>query len=452
MKTRKFLKIVLLLLAITIIAGAVYLSTLMPIITGYAAKNLCSGVFVAGREASEIEAIDLSFMPIKFTKNRVDYENKIVKSRFLWSSSKAVYREGYGVTLVRDVTINRLLEERFPNDILPDYSRDTIDWPKGDIMPDSIPNDVDIDKLTKITENLVSNKSYGGTPFAFMVVYKGIPVAEKYMEGLNEDTRFLSWSMAKSFTNAIVGSLSGDNILDIYEPVDIEEWGKDDRKTITIDDLMRMQSGLAWNEDYGSRSDVNVMLHCKGDMARFAIKKPLEFQPGEHWYYSSGSTNIVNYLIKKEFTDKNDYYRYVYDSLFYQIGITGAVFEVDVEGTMVGSSYLYATARDYARFGLLYLEDGVFDGTRVLPEGWVDYTVSETVDSDGRYGSSFWLNRGKRLASAPEDLYYCSGHDGQQIFIIPSEDIVIVVLGYSPSSTGGIDFNAVIGDVLDCIE
>jgi CubicO group peptidase (beta-lactamase class C family) len=452
MKTRKFLKITIMLLAIIIIAGAVYLSTLMPIITGYAAKNLCSGVFVAGREASEIEAIDLNFMPIKFTKNIIDIENKVVKSKFLWSSSKAVYREGYGVTLVRDIKIDELMEDKFPNNVVPVYSCDTINWPKGNIMPDSIPNDIDVDKLSIIADNVFFNKSYGGTPFAFMVVYKGVPVAEKYMEGLNENTRFLSWSMAKSFTNAIVGSLSGDKILDIYKPVDIEEWGKDDRKDITIDDLMRMQSGLAWNEDYGSRSDVNVMLHCEGNMARFALNKPLEYKPGEYWYYSSGSTNIVNYLIKNEFADKNDYYRYVYDSLFYQIGITDAVFEVDVDGTMVGSSYLYATARDYARFGLLYLEDGLFDGTRVLPEGWVDYTVDETVHSDGQYGSFFWLNQGKKFASAPEDLYYCAGHDGQQIYIIPSEDIVIVVLGYSPSSSGGMDFNGLIGDILDCIE
>ncbi len=451
MKTRKSLKIILLTVAVIIVAVAVYLSTLMPIITGYAAKNLCSGLFVAGRDISDIEAIDLNFMPIKFTSNKVDYENKVVKSRFLWASSKAVYRDGYGVTLVRETKVKELIKDKFPADIVPDYAGDTIAWPMGDMMSDSVPSDFDIEKLAEVVDNVVVAKKYGGTPFAFMVVYKGVPVTEQYMEGLDENTRFLSWSMAKSFTNAIVGILSGDDMMDIYEPADIEEWKSDERSGITVDDLMRMQSGLEWNEDYGSRSDVNVMLHCKGDMAKFAYSKPLEFETGTHWYYSSGSTNIVNYLIKNKFSEKHRYYKYVYDSLFYRIGITDAVFETDVEGTMIGSSYLYATARDYARFGLLYLNDGVFNGVRILPEGWVDYTVREVNDSEGQYGSFFWLNRSKRLASAPEDLFYCSGHDGQQIYIIPSKDIVIVILGYSPSSTGGMDFDKVIGDVLDCV-
>jgi CubicO group peptidase (beta-lactamase class C family) len=128
-----------------------------------------------------------------------------------------------------------------------------------------------------------------------------------------------------------------------------------------------------------------------------------------------------------------------------------AVFEVDPAGTIVGSSYLYASARDYARFALLYQNDGVFNGERILPEGWVKYTVSEAAASDGRYGSFFWLNRGRDLPSVPEDMYACQGHDGQRIFILPSQELIVIVLGYSPKSKGGMDFDSLLKDILSTL-
>ena len=135
--------------------------------------------------------------------------------------------------------------------------------------------------------------------------------------------------------------------------------------------------------------------------------------------------------------------------LFYRIGITDAVFEVDPSGTMVGSSYLYMTARDYARFALLYLQDGIFNGERILPEGWVEYTTSPAQASNGGYGAFFWLNGNGEVPSAPEDTYMCIGHDGQRIFILPSQELVVVVLGYSPS--GSMNFDALMSDILETI-
>lgn len=447
---KKFTNGLLAALVSLLLGGFVYLTTLMPIITGYAAKNLCSGIFISGRDKLDIEELDLDFMPIKFTKNFVDINDKSVISRFLWGSSKAIYREGYGVTLIKDVNEKDIKDDIFPTEIFPKYSRDTISWPMGDVLNDTITGVYNIGKLESIANDLVYEKKYNGTAFAFVVVKDGSLLVERYMEGLDKDTRLLSWSMAKSVTNALSGILALEERLDIYKPTGIEEWQFDRRKNITWNDLMQMQSGLEWNEDYGSRSDVNVMLHCKGDMAKFAINKNLEDSIGFRWYYSSGSANIVSYLIKNEFESINDYYSFVYKKLFYRIGITDAIFEVDPTGTMIGSSYVYATARDYARFGLLYLYDGFFAGERILPEGWVEYTTSVALNSGGKYGSMFWLNKGKSFSSAPEDMFYCTGHDGQQIFIIPSEETVIVVLGYSPKSTGGMNFNGLIGDILDC--
>jgi CubicO group peptidase (beta-lactamase class C family) len=257
--------------------------------------------------------------------------------------------------------------------------------------------------------------------------------------------------MAKSFTNALVGLLVKQGKLDINTPVSLEEWMDDDRKNITLNNLMQMQSGLKWNEDYGNRSDVTVMLHCESDMSQFAIDQKLEYQPGTFWYYSSGTSNIISEIIRRQLNSDSLYYSYARKLLFEKTGMPDAIFEVDPSGTMIGSSYIYATARDYARFGLLYQNDGVFNNERILPEGWVEYTTSAASASNGEYGSLFWLNRGKKLQSAPEDMYMCVGHDGQRIFIFPTEELVVVVLGYSPSSNGGMDFDSLLKDVINAL-
>ncbi len=128
-----------------------------------------------------------------------------------------------------------------------------------------------------------------------------------------------------------------------------------------------------------------------------------------------------------------------------------AIFEVDPSGTIVGSSYLYARARDYARFALLYQNDGVLNGERILPEGWVKYTVTAASGSNGVYGSFFWLNKGKEYPSAPEDMFWCDGHDGQFIFIMPGKELIVVVLGYSPKFNR-MDFDRLLKDILETLK
>ena len=155
--------------------------------------------------------------------------------------------------------------------------------------------------------------------------------------------------------------------------------------------------------------------------------------------------------MRKTIGNDNEYYSFAQNKLFSKIGIPYAVFEVDASGTQVGSSYIYSTARDYARFGMLYLQDGVFNGERILPEGWVKYTTTTASDSNGEYGSLFWLNASKYYPAAPEDMYSCNGHDGQQIFIIPSKELIIVLVGYSPKPDRMMKFNELLGDVVSVI-
>ena len=437
MKKKTILRIVLAVLAAALLGGCLYLNSLLPIITGYAAKNLASDVFVSGREPADVEALDLHFSFIKFTRNKVDFENKTVTSRFLWGKSVAAWREGYGVTLLRGKKAAEFQAQKYP--LAPEAEG-----------PDFLePGDSALTaRLAPIAQALVDDHAYNGTPFAFVVLHEGKVVAERYREGLSARTRLLSWSMAKSFTNALAGLMYADGLVDIFAPTGIPEWQGDERAAITLNDLMQMQSGLEWNEDYGNRSDVNLMLHREKDMGLYAIDKPLEHKPGTFWYYSSGSTNIVMRYLRGKFASDAEFLTYVRERLFAPLGIRNAVFEPDMSGTPVGSSYLYITAREFASFGQLFLGDGVFQGRRILPEGWVDYSVTPASASNDGYGSFFWLNKDKFWPDIPEDMFNCQGHDGQEIFIIPSKDLVVVVLGYSPKPDRVIDWNALVKDII----
>ncbi|MDO9615708.1 MAG: serine hydrolase, partial [Bacteroidota bacterium] len=267
----------------------------------------------------------------------------------------------------------------------------------------------------------------------------------------NAKTRFQSWSMAKSFTNTLAGIMVKDGKWDIDQPINIPEWQNDDRKQITYKNLMYAESGLLWNEDYGNRSDVTVMLYCENDFARFVFGQPLEAPVGTNWHYSSGNPNVVTYQLRQTIGNDQEYYQFPYSRLFHKIGMPDAVFEVDASGTFVGSSYIYATARDFARYGLLHLQDGVFNGERILPEGWVSFSTSPNTQSKGEYGSLFWLNKSGKLPSAPDDMYWCQGYDGQRIFIIPSKELVVVILGFSHKPKNEMNCDALLSDILETI-
>lgn len=438
------------LLLIILLGGFLYMRPLMPIITGYAAKNLSSGIFVGNRTQESLEATDLNFSFIRFVKNSVDSRSKSVKSRFLWHTSRTTFVNGYGSILVNDYTVGDIQARPYP--IVPHLPEhpDTIAWPMGDLIADTIPSGIDLQQLNMAMEQAFADTiPYKGT-FAVMITYKGQPVAERYAEGFGPENRFLSWSMAKSFTNALTGIMVKEGKLELDAPADIEEWQEDERRQITIRHLMQMNSGLKWNEDYGNSSDVNNMLHKEGDMAKFAISKQLEYAPGSVFEYASGSTNIVSSLMRKAIGNDADYLTFPREKLFNRIGMRSATFEVDASGTFVGSSYLYASLRDYTRFGLLYLNNGNWLGEQILPEDWVEYTTTAANGSDGTYGAFFWLNKsGNDYPDVPSDMFCCRGHDGQYIYIIPSKELVIVRTGFSKK--GEFDQNGFLAGILEAI-
>ena len=277
---------------------------------------------------------------------------------------------------------------------------------------------------------------------AVVVLYQGKIVAERYAPGFDQDMPLPGWSMAKGVVNALVGILVGQGKLNLNSPALVPEWQRegDPRREITLDQLMRMTSGLEFSEKAGNPfSDVVQMLFTTPDAAAYAANKPLTATPGTCWNYASGTTNLVCRIIRHTLGDA-DYRQFPHQALFEPLGMGGARFESDASGTFVGSSFLFATARDWAKFGLLYCQDGVWMGERILPEGWVHYSTTPKT-TDRQYGAHFWLdiqqkNRTMDLdKSLPADAFHAIGYEGQCVSIVPSRQLVVVRLGLTRKSS-----------------
>lgn len=442
------LRTFLVLLAFVLTVLIIYIDYVAPGITGYAAKNVASGVFVAGRTQKSIEREDINFFPVKLSKNRVDLENHEATGRFLLWKSKAVYNEGLGCTLVKGFSKKEVENLDYPEVEIPAGNPDTIPWPVGDLIADTVPAGINLDKLNRMLDCVFEDTATFRGTFSVLVVFRDQIVAERYRSDFTANTKFLSWSMAKSFTNAIAGLLVREGRIDINAPLGLQEWKNDERRNITLNHLLTMTSGLEFNEAYSKLklTDATTMLLKKGDMGDYAASKKLLASPGSRWEYSSGTVNIIQDYIRSVIGNDEEYLAYPAKALFNKTGMRSVVWEVDASGTFVGSSYLYATMRDYARFGLLYLHNGNWLGEQLLPIDWVNYTTTSANGSNGGYGALFWLNKSGQFPGIPSDLFYCDGYDGQRIFILPSRELVIVRTGCSPRGT--FDWTAFLSGIL----
>jgi len=312
----------------------------------------------------------------------------------------------------------------------------TLEWPQGD------PPDAVAAELETLLDRVFDDEGPLATTYAVVVVQRGTVVAERYQgrlehfdrppDAVTRQSLLLSWSMAKSMLHAVVGMLVGDGRLDIDTPADVPEWSSadDPRHAITLRQLLAMRDGLDFVEDYVDErvSDVIEMLFGAGqaDMAHFAADRPLAAPPGERFNYSSGTSNIISSVVARTVGAAQPYEQFLCQRLFDRIGMHSARPEFDAAGTWVASSYVRASARDFARFGLLYLRDGVWDGTRLLPEGWVDYgrTIESVDPIDGPYGAHWWGVDDDTLGT-----FRASGYEGQSITICPTLDLIVVRLG-----------------------
>ena len=280
-----------------------------------------------------------------------------------------------------------------------------------------------------------------GETHAVVVIHRGRLVLERYGPGYGPNVTCHSWSMAKSVTHALVGLAVADGRVDVHAPAPVPAWrGADDpRGAITLDHLLRMSSGLAWVEDYepDHPSDVVDMLFGggQGDVAAFAETKSLAHPPGTHFYYSSGTTNIICAALARALGLNGDgFLAFMRERLFAPLGMGSPEPRFDKAGTFIGSSFCFSTPRDFARFGLLYLRDGIWEDRRLLPPGWVDYARTPTFQQpggeiDGPYGAHWWIDR-----AGPGSFSAC-GYEGQHIAIRPDRDLIVVRSGATPLET-----------------
>lgn len=311
---------------------------------------------------------------------------------------------------------------------------DGVPWPTEEWATGELPEGVDPGEVQGIVDRAFGELSTDGqTIDAILVVKDGRLVVEEYNDW-DPDATHMSWSMAKSITSSLIGILVGQGRLDITEPVAAPEWSErgDPRAGITLDHLLRMSSGLEWDENYTDpNGDVLVTLGGGADRAGYVASKPLVDEPGARWYYSSGTSNLIARSVAEDVGYGEDLTDWIGQALFEPLGIGEVEHSLDATGLISGGSWINLSPRDFARFGLLYARNGIWDGRRILPEGWVDYSRTPTPSGTDRYGAQWWLD--------PErpTMFYASGFNGQTINVFPEDDLVVVVLSNTPEGRDG---------------
>ena len=429
--------------------GLMHVSRMLSVASAFYAKTLCSGVFVAGRAPRDVIAedvlADMSY-GLRRWSGTVDREHSsVTASLFGLAERRALYRPGLGCTLVTDTSVAALLQQvrGYAPPLAPAHS--SAPWPEGSSV-----------KLSPKVEGVDSQKLNAAVAEAFgepnpdtkrrtravIVVHKGRIIAERYAKGFGPDTPQPGWSMGKSVLNALIGTLVESGRLKLNSNGLFASWrGQGDpRSAITVDDLLRMVSGLDFDAPHERMlSDVRKMLFLKRDGAAYAISEKLTSQIGSTWFYASGSTMLLARAMRDALAGPQArYFSYPRKALFGPLGMNSAILEPDAAGTFVAPAFIYASARDWARLGLLYLNDGVWNGRQILPEGWVRTSLEPAPHSRGQYGAHFWLEIPDFLRPAypsanalPQDAFFMLGYDGQMVAIIPSRELVVVRLGLS---------------------
>ena len=413
---------------------------------GSAVKRLCSSVLVGGRTVDHVMANELNSPALSDAD--FNFDDDIVSGAMAVNGStmtvRALYRDQIGCTLLKNASPISL-RAQFDPELYP-QKPDVADqpWPIGNqvMLPEEVPG-FDMTAVRAAVDQAFEDMEPDQNidTRAVLVIHDGKIIAEQYAEPFTADMPQLGWSMTKTVTAALTGILAADGLLHVDAPANVPEWRNDgdERRSITMEQLLHMTSGMQYSEVYtsGSMSDVILMLYTTGDTAAFTIDKPLAHEPGSTFYYNSGTSNIIARIQRQLFTNYQDYFNFPQERLFSKLGMTSAVIEPDASGTFVGSSYMYATPRDWAKFGLLYMQDGLWNGERILPEGWVDYSLTPAPAAErGQYGVQMWLNAGapddpdsRPLSNLPANMYYLSGFEGQNILMFPDQDLIVMRMG-----------------------
>lgn len=408
--------------------------------TGYVSHQLCSATFVSKVEPEQFyrESIAPILSPADFlSSHRVDRQRAQVTSGFAGvAEARAVDRGPLGCLVLHG-------EPPAPVSLAPHA-------PAPALLPDIA--GPEIVEPTRPALKLALDRAFAentAPPYrntkAVVVVRDGRVIAERYAPGYGIDTQVMGWSATKSVTNALIGILVQQGKVSLKGPAPIAAWAdpKDPRHAISIDNLLRMNSGLDMGESLTARATTAFdptayMVFGVRDMAGFAEKAPAKTAPGTWWNYTNANTILLSKIVRDNAGgDAASTLAFARRELFDKLGMRHVTLEFDAVGTPIGSSHMLASARDWARFGLLYLNDGVLGGERLLPPGWVDYSASATPGSERfGYAAGFWTNRGdgegqryRITRGIPADAFFARGANGQYIVIVPSQRLVVVRLG-----------------------
>jgi CubicO group peptidase (beta-lactamase class C family) len=424
------------------------------------AKVLCSAVFITGLDVAEA-AENVGYFVSKpnerelVTDTVVDYDRREVSLTLNTGVTRTAkfYGDQGCVTLAPGEDSVHFTPVAVISS-LPDAMSQP--WPMGDVLPDEpLPSDVDADKVAQAVEAAFAEEE--GLTAAFVVVHRGRIIGERYREGLDKDTQLESWSMGKSLTATLMGTLIQKGVYQLWDPAPIDEWNVtagDPRAGIRIGDLMRMSSGLRFvapqDPDYDLEfgypqgyPDHLYIYTGSIDSPLWARTRPAQWPPNTVGRYRNSDPVTTNYLIRKGVEERlgEDYHTYPQRELFDKIGIRKMYLETDPYGNFLLQGYEYGTGRHWARLGMLYLQDGVWNGERILPEGYVEYasTVAPAWEADGRpiYGGAFFWINGTETFPVPPEAIYMAGAGGQYTIVIPSHEMVVVRLGHAKGAGPG---------------
>ena len=426
---RVLLRIVAVLLVLVVAAavgGYFYARPLLETGTGYAAHNSCAVTLVADRDDPDSDLPPNPLVP--FLTGYVNEAGKSSTSQILFtlSTQKAWYTRGFGCTVAADrPELGEATKISSDLNPLSAAAAPTMGPEVAAAIGRAFGDDLN-----------PSRRAALGTR-GIVVLKDGQLIGERYAEGFGTDTPQLGWSMSKSVANLLVGRLVLEKRIALEDDDLRPEW-TDERRSITVEQLLRMTSGLAWDETYALGTPITQMLYAEDDMAAYTASRPLAHQPGTYQQYSSGSTTLLCGILTDlaDVPDADLPRRQVLGPL----GLASATWEVDSTGTPVCSSYLWATPREWASIGQFALQDGVWAGERLVPEGWMARSTTVTKvnrSEDQGYAAGWWVNRradGSVIDdSLPEDAYWAQGHDGQRLYVVPSQRLVVARLGFSPS-------------------
>lgn len=395
--------------------------------TGIGTKLLCSAEYVMQQDREQAFADLVQYSPI-LNQLTIEYEPatlSVSANLFGLAGKRASYVPGLGCAVDYpgfDVRKELIIQEVATQTSAP--------WPAGASVATIEPG-----LQALLEEIVVEDNQRGLNTRALLLVHGDDIVAEAYAQGSGPESPLLGWSMAKSLMSVMLGNLELRGLLDLQAAPGFAEWQNDARAEITLQDMLTMTDGLQFSEEYNPGDDATAMLFTEPSMSSFVMRQELQNQPGEVFNYSSGTANLLSRVHHDTLGGPQAAYDDFITNIFEPMAFANAVFEVDASGVFAGSSYFYASGRDWARLGLLMLEDGMINGQRLVSEDWVRRATSPNDSvNDRAYGYQFWLNSGNdsiRFQDLPEDAYYANGNRQQLVMVLPAQDAVIVRLGWT---------------------